>query len=61
MGLIEAIVGMIGGIFGLVVGIIGGVFGLVVGLFGTIFGLFVGGIVLALLAAPVLLLLGIIF
>lgn len=61
MGLIEAILGIIGGIFGLVVGILGGIFGLVVGLFGTVFGLLVAGLVLALLAAPVVLLLAIIF
>jgi hypothetical protein len=45
----------------LVVGILGGIFGLVVGLVGTVFGLLVAGIVLALLAAPVLLLLVLIF
>jgi hypothetical protein len=61
MGLIEFIIEAIAGIFGLVIGILGGIFGLVVGLFGAVFGLLVAAIVLALVAAPVLLLMVLIF
>jgi hypothetical protein len=61
MGLLRLIFGLIGGLIGLVVGILGGIFGLVVGLFGTVFGLLVAGLVLLFLAAPLVLLLAIIF
>ncbi|HEX2979470.1 MAG TPA: hypothetical protein VHO48_04335 [Anaerolineaceae bacterium] len=49
MGIIETILGIIGGVIGLIVGLIGGVFGLVVGILGTVFGLLVVGVVILLL------------
>ncbi len=52
----EFIFGLIGGIIELVVGLIGGIFGLIAGLFGATCGCLVTGLVLALVAAPILLL-----
>lgn len=56
MGIIEFILGLIGGIISLVVGIIGGVISLVLGLGGLIIGLVIFAIVVACLALPILLL-----
>ncbi len=58
MWLIKAIVGLIGGLFGLVVGLVGGILGLVAGLLGTVFGLGVASLIcLGMLFAPMILLL----
>ncbi len=58
MWLIKAIVGLIGGLFGLVVGFVGGILGLVAGLLGTVFGLGVASLIcLGMLVAPMILLL----
>jgi hypothetical protein len=62
MWLIKAVIGLIGGIFGLVVGLVGGALGLVAGLLGTVFGLGVAALVcVGLLFAPLILLLILIF
>lgn len=61
VGFFKLIFGLIGGAIGLVVGLIGGFFGLVVGLLGAVFGLVVAGVALLAVAAPILLLLAIIF
>jgi hypothetical protein len=57
MGIIEAILGIIGGIVGLIVGLIGTVIALVVGGIGCLLGL----VILALVVAPIALVLWIIF
>lgn len=61
MAIIEFILGLLGGIAGLVVGILAGVFGLVVGLLGAVLGLAVAGIVLLVLAVPLVILFLLIF
>jgi hypothetical protein len=60
MGIIESIISILGGIFGLVVSLIGGIIGLVGGILGGI-GCLIGGLLLVVLACPLVLLLVLLF
>jgi hypothetical protein len=59
MAIIEAVLGIIGGIVGLALGLVGAVVGLVMGGIGLVVGLFVVGFVLLVVVAPLVLVFGI--